>query len=164
VIAAVNGLALGGGFELALACDLVIADRRAEFGLPEVSVGLAALAGGLHRLPRQIGLKAAMSIALTGRRVSALEAYSLGCVNEVTKEGEALSAARCWAELILQAAPLAVRAAKQVMLRGLEEADIREAISNQDTCPAVALMRASRDAMEGPRAFSEGRVPVWLGR
>ena len=164
VIAAVNGLALGGGFELALACDLVVADTRAEFGLPEVSVGLAALAGGLQRLPRQIGLKAAMSVALTGRRVSALEAYSLGCVNEVTTEGEALSAARSWAQLILRAAPLAVRAAKQAMLRGLEEADVRDAISSQEGCPAVALMRASQDAIEGPRAFSEGRVPQWLGR
>lgn len=164
VIAAVNGLALGGGFELALACDLVVADERAEFALPEVNVGLAALAGGLQRLPRQIGLKAAMGIALTGRRVSAREAYSLGCVNEVSAPGKAPEAARRWAQLIVRAAPLAVRAAKQVMLRGLQDADVREAIAIQESYPAVVVMRASQDAVEGPRAFSEGRTPRWLGR
>ena len=164
VIAAVNGLALGGGFELALACDLVVADERAEFALPEVNVGLAALAGGLQRLPRQIGLKAAMGIALTGRRVSAPEAHSLGCVNEVSAQGEALETARRWAQLIVRAAPLAVRAAKQVMLRGLQETDVRDAIVKQEGCPAVVEMRASQDAVEGPRAFSEGRAPRWLGR
>ena len=164
VIAAVNGLALGGGFELALACDLVVADERAEFALPEVNVGLAALAGGLQRLPRQIGLKAAMGIALTGRRVRADEAYLLGCVNEVSGRGEALAAARRWAQLIVRAAPLAVRAAKQVMLRGLQEADVREAMAKQEGYPAVVGMRASQDAIEGPRAFSEGRAPRWLGR
>lgn len=164
VIAAVNGLALGGGFELALACDLVVADESAEFALPEVNVGLAALAGGLQRLPRQIGLKAAMGIALTGRRVSADEAYLLGCVNEVNGQGEALQAARRWAQLIVRGAPLAVRAAKQVMLRGLQEADVRDAMAKQESYPAVVGMRASQDAIEGPRAFSEGRAPRWLGR
>lgn len=164
VIAAVNGLALGGGFELALACDLVVAEEHAEFALPEVNVGLAALAGGLQRLPRQIGLKAAMGIALTGRRVSAREAYLLGCVNEVSAQGKALEAARRWAQLVVRAAPLAVRAAKQVMLRGLQEADVREAIVKQESHPAVVAMRASQDAVEGPRAFSEGRAPRWLGR
>src|SRR5882672_8829463 len=98
VIAAVNGLALGGGFELALACDIVIADEQAQFGLPEVGVGLAALAGGLQRLPLQVGLKAAMGIALTGRRLPASELQRLGGVNEVMPAGKALAGARRWAE------------------------------------------------------------------
>jgi crotonobetainyl-CoA hydratase len=164
VIAAVNGLALGGGFELALACDLIVADAQAQFGLPEVSVGLAALAGGLQRLPRQIGIKAAMGIALTGRRVSAAEAYALGCINEIAAAGDALVAARSWAAQILSAAPLAVSAAKQVMMRGLQEADLRTAIAHQERYPAVQALRASEDAIEGPRAFAERRAPQWRQR
>jgi enoyl-CoA hydratase/carnithine racemase len=164
VIAAVNGLALGGGFELVLACDLVVADEHAQFGLPEVTVGAAALAGGLQRLPRQIGLQAAMGLALTGRRMSAGEALALGCVNEVCSAGTAVDCARRWAQQILQAAPLAVRAAKQVMLRSLFETDLRTAMAQQDSYPAVSNMRASEDYVEGPRAFAEGRAPQWRGR
>jgi enoyl-CoA hydratase/carnithine racemase len=164
VIAAVNGLALGGGFELALACDLVVADEHAQFGLPEVTVGLAAMAGGLHRLPRQIGVQAAMGLALTGRRIGAREAFALGCVNEVSPAGAAVDVARRWAQQILQAAPLAVRAAKQVMLRGLCETTLRAAMANQDQYPAVSIMRASEDYVEGPRAFADGRVPEWRAR
>jgi enoyl-CoA hydratase/carnithine racemase len=164
VIAAVNGLALGGGFELALVCDLLVADEHAQFGLPEVTVGAAALAGGLQRLPRQIGLKAAMGLALTGRRMNAREAFALGCVNEVCSAGTVMEIARRWAQQILQAAPLAVRAAKQVMLRSLFETDLRTAMANQDSFPAVAAMRASNDYLEGPRAFAEGRAPQWRAR
>jgi crotonobetainyl-CoA hydratase len=166
VIAAVNGLALGGGFELALACDLVVADEDAQFGLPEVTVGAAAMAGGLHRLPRQIGVQAAMGLALTGRRMGAREAFALGCVNEISPVGAAgaVAVARRWAEEILKAAPLAVRAAKQVMLRGLYEATLRVAMANQDNYPAVFTMRASEDYLEGPRAFADGRVPEWRAR
>jgi enoyl-CoA hydratase/carnithine racemase len=164
VIAAVNGLALGGGFELVLACDLVVADEHAQFGLPEVTVGAAALAGGLQRLPRQIGLQAAMGLALTGRRMSAGEAFALGCVNEVCSAGTVMDTARRWAQQILQAAPLAVRAAKQVMLRSLFETDLRTAMAKQDSYPAVSSMRASEDYVEGPRAFAEGRAPQWRGR
>ena len=94
VLAAVNGLAVGGGFELALACDVIVADERAQFALPEVRVGLAALAGGLHRLPREIGLKAAMGIALTGRRIDAAEAQRFGLVSEVAQAGTSLDVAR----------------------------------------------------------------------
>src|ERR1700742_2459132 len=94
LIAAVNGVAMGGGFEIALACDLIIASDKAVFALPEPRVGLAALAGGLHRLPRAIGLKRAMSMILTGRRVSAKEGMELGFVNEVTAPGELMPAAK----------------------------------------------------------------------
>ena len=94
IIAAVNGVAMGGGFEIALACDLIIASENATFALPEPRVGLAALAGGLHRLPRQIGLKRAMGMILTARHVSAKEGQELGFVNEVVPQGEALAAAR----------------------------------------------------------------------
>jgi enoyl-CoA hydratase/carnithine racemase len=163
VLAAVNGLAVGGGFELALACDLIVADERAQFALPEVRVGLAALAGGLHRLPREIGLKAAMGIALTGRRVDAVEARQLGFVNEVAAAGTALDVARCWAGEILRGGPLAVRATKQTILRGLDEPGLSEALNLQGQYPAVSAMYASGDATEGPRAFAEKRVPRWQG-
>lgn len=163
VIAAVNGLAAGGGFELALACDLVVATEQAHFSLPEPKVGLAALAGGLHRLPRQIGLKAAMGMALTGRRAVAAEAQRLGFVNEVVPVGQAVAAARRWAEQILALAPLAVRASKQTILTGLAQADLEQALREQDALPAVLRMRASGDAIEGPRAFAERRSPRWTG-
>jgi len=96
IIAAVNGVAMGGGFEIALACDLIIASENAMFALPEPRVGLAALAGGLHRLPRQIGLKRAMGMILTARHVTAREGHELGFVNEVVPAGEALAAAERW--------------------------------------------------------------------
>ncbi len=161
VIAAVNGLALGGGFELALACDLIVADESAEFALPEVGLGLAALACGLQRLPQHIGLKAAMAMAVTGRRVPAFELQRLGAVNEVTPVGQAVDGARRWAAEILRAAPLAVRATKQVMMRGLEAPTIAAGWMQQESLPAVLAMRASQDAIEGPLAFAEHRQPRW---
>ena len=118
VIAAVNGVAMGGGFEIALACDIIVASEKAVFALPEPRVGLAALAGGMHRLPRAIPLKHAMGMLLTGRRVSAEEGYRLGFVNEVVPDGEALAGARRWADQILECAPLSVRASKQSAYRG----------------------------------------------
>jgi len=163
VIAAVNGLAAGGGFELALACDLVVATAQAHFSLPEPKVGLAALAGGLQRLPRQIGLKAAMGMVLTGRQVGAAEGQQLGFVNEVVPAGEALPAARRWAAQILALGPLAVRASKAVVSSGLSQADIEQALRVQETLPAVQRMRASADAVEGPKAFVERRPPRWTG-
>lgn len=161
VIAAVNGLALGGGFELALACDLIVADERATFGLPEVRVGLAALSGGLQRLPRQIGLKLASEIALTGRRIGAEELFRHGALNAIAPAGEALARARAYAAEILAAAPLAVRASKDAMLRGLEHASIQDAIAGQECLATVIAMRSSEDALEGPRAFAEKRAPKW---
>ena len=118
IIAAVNGVAMGGGFEIALACDLIIASENATFALPEPRVGLAALAGGVHRLPRQIGLKRAMGMILTARHVSAKEGLELGFVNEVVPQGEALAAAERWAETICKNSPMSIRASKQAIQKG----------------------------------------------
>ncbi len=163
VIAAVNGLAMGGGFETALACDLIIASENAGFALPEPRVGLIALAGGLLRLPRAIGMKRAMGLALTARKVSAKEGLEYGFVNEVVPEGQVLEAAKKWAEDICKLSPLAVRAAKQVMQQGTDM-PLDRAMSLQWGCPAVRTARASSDAIEGPRAFAEKRQPVWQGK
>jgi enoyl-CoA hydratase/carnithine racemase len=161
VIAAVNGVAMGGGFEIALACDLIIAAENAVFALPEVRVGLAALAGGLHRLPRTIGPKQALGMILTGRRVSAAEGLQLGFVNEVVPAGEALAAARRWAALILEASPMSVRASKQAVYQGLEHGGVEAAGNARYT--AVGEMAASADYVEGPKAFAEKRPPKWSG-
>jgi enoyl-CoA hydratase/carnithine racemase len=162
VIAAVNGVAMGGGFEIALACDLIVASERAVFALPEPRVGLAALAGGIHRLPRQIGLKNAMGMLLTGRRVGAEEGQRLGFVNEVVPHAELLAAARRWAALICECAPLSVRASKQAALRGLDAPSLREAVEGR--YEQLAAMIKSQDFLEGPRAFAEKRKPEWKGR
>jgi crotonobetainyl-CoA hydratase len=161
VIAAVNGVAMGGGFEIALACDLIIASEDATFALPEPRVGLAALAGGIHRLPRQIGLKNAMGMLLTGRRVSAAEGQRLGFVNEVVPKGEALAGAKRWAAQILECAPLSVRASKQAAYQGLE-VGLAEAMSGH--YDELRRMLKSEDFIEGPRAFAEKRPPRWKGR
>ena len=162
VIAAVNGVAMGGGFEIALACDLIVASTSAVFALPEPRVGLAALAGGLHRLPRQIGLKQAMGMLLTGRRVSAEEGLRLGFVNEVVPPGELMAAARRWAEQILECSPLSVRATKQATLRGLDHAGVEAAMN--EPYPAIGELVKSEDFVEGPLAFAQKRPPVWKGR
>ena len=162
VIAAVNGLAVGGGFEIALACDLIIAAEHAYFGLPEPKVGLAAAAGGLHRLPRQIGLKPALGMILTGRRVHADEALRLGLVNEVVPGTELLACARAWAQQIIECAPLSIRTSLDVVNRGLEEASL-ELAATADYA-SVKTLYASEDAAEGPRAFAEKRSPQWRGR
>ena len=119
VIAAVNGLAMGGGFEIALACDLIVAAETALFALPEPRVGLAALAGGLHRLPREIGLKKALGMILTGRRVTAAEGQTLGFVNEVAKPGGALAGAKILAGQILECSPMSIRAVETTAVRML---------------------------------------------
>ena len=106
IIAAVNGVAVGGGFEIALACDLIIAAEQARFGLPEPRVGLIAGAGGVHRLPQQIPLKQAMGLLLTGKQINAQEAYRLGLVNEVVAGPELLATAERWANEILECSPL----------------------------------------------------------
>jgi enoyl-CoA hydratase/carnithine racemase len=161
IIAAVNGVAMGGGFEIALACDLIIASDNAVFALPEPRVGLAALAGGMHRLPRQIPQKQAMGMLLTGRRVSAVEGQQLGFVNEVVPQSELMAAARRWADQILECSPLSVRATKQSAMDGMKAASIEEAMSLR--YDSVHRLLKSEDFVEGPRAFAEKRKPQWKG-
>lgn len=162
VIAAVNGVAMGGGFEIALACDLIIAAESALFALPEPRVGLAALAGGLHRLPREIGTKQALGMILTGRRVSANEGMSLGFVNEVVPDGDVVEAAKRWAAQILECSPMSIRASKQAVYQGLAHAGIEAAQGGK--YEAVRAMVKSDDYIEGPKAFAEKRPPQWQGR
>lgn len=162
LIAAVDGVAMGGGFELALACDILLATPKSVFALPEPKVGLAALAGGIQRLPREIGLKRAMGMMLTGRRVAAQEGYELGFVTDVV-EGDILDAARRWAAEILAASPMSVRATKEAALRGLDT-PLAQALTEEWDYPAMKAMLASQDAVEGPAAFAQKRAPAWKGR
>ena len=164
LIAAVNGVAMGGGFEIALACDLIVASESAVFALPEPRVGLAALAGGLHRLPRAIGLKRAMGMILTARRVSAREGLELGFVNEVVGPGELMAAAKRLAGQIGECSPMSIRASKQAVMQGLDEPTLEAAIRGQNRYEAVAALFRSEDLVEGPRAFAEKRAPHWKGR
>ena len=162
VIAAVNGLAMGGGFETALACDIIVAADNAIFALPEPRVGLIAGGGGVHRLPRAIPIKKAMGMILTGRRVSAREGYELGFVTELVPEGQALSGAKRWAAMILECSPQAVRASKQAAYRGMDEPTLEQAM--RTIYPAQQENLESQDYIEGPRAFAEKRAPNWQNR
>ena len=162
VIAAVNGVSMGGGFEIALACDLIIASEKALFALPEPKVGLAALAGGLNRLPRQIGPKRALGMILTGRHVSPEEGKELGFVNEVVPHDELMDAAMRWANLILECAPLSIRASKDVVYKSLDSASLQDSMEAQ--YDSVKAMVGSEDFVEGPKAFSEKRPPNWQGK
>jgi enoyl-CoA hydratase/carnithine racemase len=164
LIAAVNGVAMGGGFEIALACDLIVASEVAVFALPEPRVGLAALAGGLHRLPRAIGVKRAMGMILTARRVGAAEGKELGFVYEVVPAAELMAAARKLAATICELGPLSVRASKAAVLQGLDEPSLQAAIKGQGRYPDVAALFKSEDFVEGPLAFAQKRAPDWKGR
>jgi enoyl-CoA hydratase/carnithine racemase len=162
LIAAVNGVAAGGGFEIALACDLVIAADTARFGLPEPRVGLIAGAGGIHRLTRQIPLKHAMGMLLTGRLVSAEEGHRLGFVNEVVPAAELMRAAQRWASQILECSPLLVQLTKESARDGFG-LPVDDALA-RDWEQRIPRMLASQDYVEGPKAFAEKRTPVWAGR
>lgn len=162
VVAAVNGLALGGGLEIALACDLIVAAEHAKFAFPEPRVGLAAMSGGVHRLVRQLPDKVAMGLLLTGRHFSAQEALAYGLVNEVVPGARLDDAVQVWVEDMLACAPLALRATKQVARRNLDYPTLAEAIRGD--YPAAQRMQESEDAVEGPRAFAEKRAPAWQGR
>jgi enoyl-CoA hydratase/carnithine racemase len=160
-IAAVNGWAMGGGCEMALACDIIIASENARFGLPEPRVGLFAGAGGVHRLPRQIPLKIAMGMMLTGTAIEAHEAARWGLVNEVVPRDQLIPTAARWAAEILQCAPLAVRGSKEAALVGL---DLPLETAMRRTYDNTQAHMASADRLEGPRAFAEKRSPAWTGR
>jgi len=160
VIAAVEGYALAGGFELVLACDLVVASEEAKFGLPEVTRGLVAAAGGLLRLPRRIPYHLAMEIALTGAHFPAARLAAAGLVNQLVPAGQALPAARELAARVARNAPLALAATKRVVV---ESADwpTGEAFAKQ--AKIITPVFGSADAMEGAAAFAQKRPPVWRG-
>ncbi|MCZ6643986.1 MAG: enoyl-CoA hydratase-related protein [Gammaproteobacteria bacterium] len=161
VIAKVNGFALGGGLELALSCDIIVAAEHAELGLPEPRRGLIAGGVGVHRLPRQIGLKPAMGYLLTGRHMSAARAYELGLINQVVPAEDLDATVDEWVSDIKRCAPLAVRATKETAMRGLDMS-LPEAFSA--VYPTETVRRESADAREGPRAFAEKREPSWQGK
>jgi enoyl-CoA hydratase/carnithine racemase len=161
VIARVNGFALGGGLEMALWCDIIVAAEHARLGLPEPRVGLLAGAMGVHRLPRQIPLKAAMGHILTGRHMPAQRAYELGLVNEVVPSDRLDAAVEEWIGDILKCAPLSVRASKEASLMGL---DMTLPQAGAVRLAGSARMNQSEDMIEGPRAFAEKREPNWKGK
>ncbi len=165
VIAAVNGVAMGGGFEIALACDLVVASETATFALPETAVGVAADAGGIQRLPRRIPRNIAVEMLLTGRKMTMEEAERWGLVNRVVPPAEVLPTARSLADRIVEGAPLSVQAIKELLVGtdGLSERGAFEAIGRRDF-PVHRVMLGSEDHEEGPRAFAEKRKPIWKGR
>lgn len=160
VIARVNGYALGGGFEMVLGCDLVVACEEASFGLPEALVGRMPLDGGMTLLQRQIPYRQAMAMLLTGRRVSAREGLEMGLVNEVVPRTELDAAVDRWVEAVLACAPLSVQAIKQVVRR---TSTLSPADAQALRLPALAEALQSEDANEGVRAFQERRKPCWSG-
>lgn len=163
-IAAVNGLALGGGFEIALACDLIIAADHASFGLPEPLIGAVALGGGLHRLARQLPLKQAMGLILSSRQMPVAEAAALGLINEVVPAAALQEAVDRWCADLLRASPKALHTSKAVTMAGLREAGIAEAMQAQGAYPEFCSWQDSADLKEGLKAFAEKRLPHWEGQ
>jgi len=161
LIAAANGSALAGGFEMMISCDMVVAAEHAKFGIPEASRGLIAGAGGLIRLPKRVPLTVAYEMALTAEPIDAYRAYELGLVNRVVPGDQVLDAAIALAERIAKNAPLAVRTSKDVMRQSLELND-EQAWTLNDT--AFGMIGHSSDALEGAVAFAEKREPNWQGK
>jgi crotonobetainyl-CoA hydratase len=165
VIAAVNGLAMGGGFELALAADMIVASQEAQFALTEVKLGMIADSGGVLRLPRRLPRAIAAELMMTGRRMGAQEALAWGLVNQVVASDQLIDSAQALAQLVVEAAPLAISALMQV-LRETEMQSVPMAYQTlrSGALPAYQTMLASDDAREGPLAFAERRKPVWTSR
>ncbi|NUT44922.1 MAG: crotonase/enoyl-CoA hydratase family protein [Thermoactinospora sp.] len=160
LVAAVEGYALAGGFELVLSCDIVVASSEAKFGLPEPKRGLVAGAGGIMRLPRRIPYHVAMEIALTGDHYPAARLYELGLVNQITEPGQALTGAVELARKIASNAPLALAATKKVVIES-QDWELDEMFKKQGAI--INPVFGSKDAMEGAAAFAEKRAPVWKG-
>jgi crotonobetainyl-CoA hydratase len=165
VIAAVNGLAVGGGFELALAADLIIASTAARFWLPEAQLGMLPDAGGLLRLPKAIPTRLAHEMVLTGRRMDADQALALNLVSRVAEPDALLDSALELAVTIARSAPLAIAAARDI-LRKTQGLEVEEGyrLMRSGTIPSYRAMLDSEDALEGPRAFAGARAPEWKGR
>ena len=162
VIAAINGMAVGGGFEIALCCDVIVAEEHAQFCLPEVKVGVIPDGGGVFRLPRRLPESLALEMLLTGRRLSAEEALRLGLVNHVTPQGGSLAKAIEIAAEILEASPKSIRAVKQAhrLTRQMSVEEAYRALRSGGV-PAYDRLRASKDYWEGAAAFAAKRAPVW---
>ncbi len=161
VVARINGYALGGGFELALACDIIVASDQAVFALPEVLLGLVPGGGGAFRLPRQLSMKIAMGYLLTGRHITAHHALQFGLVNDVVPADQLDRCVAGWVDDLLRAAPLAARAVKEAVLRSLDM-PLEQAFATRFDWEQRRMY--SRDAVEGPQAFAENREPEWYGR
>jgi len=163
LIAAVNGYAVGGGLELALRCDIIIAAEHARFGLPEARRGLLADSGGVIKLPRRLPYHLAMGMLLTGKFFTAVKAQGLGLVNEVVPMEELMPAAERWASEITECAPLSIQAAKAVVMNTIDM-PAESALARIESLDAVRRLRESHDYAEGPKAFAEKRKPVWTGK